>query len=162
MFFCLRINSNCFSLSTVWPNGWVFVCDLRGCEFKSCCIHLKPQESSMISPGWLIEWLLLNEHSGCINEYNGCEFKSFCNHVNIFAESKYDWTVLTIAKVNFSNLLLLLNATYLGSSVMVITTAQLHSKKSEDRFCADANTACSFLEVAMVRTSEMVPAWNKD
>ena len=24
----------------VWPNDWVFICELSGCGFESCCSHL--------------------------------------------------------------------------------------------------------------------------
>ena len=32
------------SIWPVWPNGWVFVYKLNGCEFKSRCSHLKESQ----------------------------------------------------------------------------------------------------------------------
>ena len=36
-----RVNLHSFSsiIWSVWPNGWVFVYELSGCGFESCCCH---------------------------------------------------------------------------------------------------------------------------
>ena len=36
---------------------------------------------------------------------------------------------------------------YIKNGVVVITTAQLHSTKSELRFCTGSNPACGMLEI---------------